>query len=70
MHVGAGSGKLRHGLKTLRVRWENSEDGWRDSIRQEFENKRIVPLESQATTTLRAMQTLCDVLSRIYRECS
>ena len=70
MYVGAGTSKLRHAIKTLRARWDESEDGWRDAIRQEFERKRVEPLDAQATSTLRAMQTLCDVLSRAYRECS
>ena len=70
MYVGSGTSKLRHAVKTLRAQWDQTEDGWRDSIRQDFEDKRINPLESQAMSTVRAMQTLCDVLSRVYRECS
>jgi hypothetical protein len=70
MYVGSGTGKLRHAMKTLRSKWDESEDGWRDQIRQEFERKHIEPLDSQATATLRAMTTLCDVLARAYRECS
>lgn len=70
MFVGSGTSKLRHAIKTLRERWDESEDGWRDANRLEFERKRIEPLDAQANATLRAMQTLCDVLSRAYRECS
>ena len=70
MYVGAGTSKLRHAAKTLRSRWDETEDAWRDSVRQDFERKRLEPIESQAHSTLRAMQTLCDVMSRIYRECS
>jgi len=70
MYVGAGVSKLRQSIKDLRAHWDDSEGGWRDAIRAEFEEKRINPLESQATQTLRAMQEICDVLARIYRECS
>lgn len=70
MYVGSGTSKLRHAIKTLRSRWDETEDSWRDSVRMDFERKRIEPLESQAQATLRAMQILCDTLSRIYRECS
>lgn len=70
MYVGAGTSKLRHAIKTLRQRWDDSEDGWRDMVRQDFERSRLEPVDSQANSTLRAMQTLCDVLTRAYRECS
>ncbi len=70
MYVGSGSSKLRHAIKTVRSKWDESEDGWRDSNRQEFERKRLEPIDAQANSTLRAMQQLCDVLSRAYRECS
>lgn len=70
MHVGSGASAMRHAIKTLRARWDETEDDWRDEIRLDFERKRIEPIDSQATSTLRAMQTLCDVLSRVYRECS
>lgn len=70
MYVGSGTSKLRHAIKTVRERWDASEDGWRDANRQEFERKRLEPIDAQATSTLRAMQQLCDVLSRAYRECS
>ena len=70
MHVGSGSSKLRHAIKTLRAHWDDSEDGWRDANRMEFERKRIEPLDAQANGTLRAMQQLCDILSRAYRECT
>jgi len=70
MHVGSGTSALRHALKTLHARWDESEDGWRAAVRREFEEKRLMPIDAQATSTLRAMQTLCDVMSRVYRECS
>ena len=57
MYVGSGTSKLHHAIKTLRAHWDDSEDGWRDANRQEFERKRIEPLDSQAQSTLRAMQT-------------
>ncbi len=70
MYLGAGTSKLRHATKTLRSKWDETEDSWCDSVRHEFERKRLEPIEGQAYATLRAMQTLCDVMSRIYRDCS
>ena len=70
MYVGSGTAKLRHATRTLRQRWDETEDDWRDRVREDFERIRLEPLDSQANSTLRAMQNLCDVLSRAYRECS
>ena len=70
MNVGAGTGKLRHAMKTLRSKWDATEDEWRDHVREDFEQKRITPLEAQAAATLRAMHNLNEVLARAYRECS
>ena len=70
MYFGAGTPKLNHAIKNLRIAWEATEDGWRDQVRTEFEENHIEPFLSQATNTLRAMEQLSDVFARIYRECS
>ena len=70
MYVGSGTSKLRHASRTLRTRWDDTEESWRDSVREDFERTRLEPLDTQANLTLRAMQALCDVLARAYRDCS
>lgn len=70
MYFGAGVGKLQHALKTLKAHWEVTEDGWRDGMRQEFQERRLEPLATQSSATLRAMDQLADLFSRIHRDCS
>lgn len=70
MYFGAGVGKLQHALKTLKVHWEATEDGWRDQLRQDFEERRLEPIAAQSVTTLRAMAQLADIFTRIQRDCS
>lgn len=70
MYFGAGTSKLQHAIKSLRTHWDESQDGWRDQVRVDFEEQHIVPLDAQATNTLRAMHTIADLLARIQRDCS
>jgi hypothetical protein len=66
----AGSNRLNHAIKTLRVHWDETEAHWRDAVRREFEEHHVEPLESQVETTLRAMQRLGEVLARLRRDCA
>jgi hypothetical protein len=70
MYFGSGVTKLNHAAKALRVNWEATEDGWRDQVRRDFEQRQIEPLLSQATLTIRAMEELSEIFGRIYRDCS
>lgn len=70
MYFGAGTSKLQHALKTLRAHWDSTQDGWRDQVRRDFEERHLAPLDAQVTQTIRAMDTLADVFAKIYRDCS
>ena len=41
MYVGSGTSKLRHAVKTLRQRWDESEDDWRDRVREDFQDESL-----------------------------
>ncbi len=70
MYFGSGTSKLRHALKTLRSQWDQTQDGWNDQVRRDFEEKRLAPLDSQVSSTMRAMDQLAELFSKIYRDCS
>jgi hypothetical protein len=70
MYFGSGLPQLNNALKNLRVAWDQTEEGWRDSLRTDFEEHHVDPFVSSMTNTLRAMDQLSDVFARIYRECS
>lgn len=70
MYFGSGTSKLHHALKTLKANWEATEDGWRDQVRRDFEDRQIEPLASQANIAVRAMDELAELFARIYRDVS
>ncbi len=69
MNGNSGWNKLNDAMKTLAEAWDQTESGWRDFKRVEFEKHSIAPIESQVGATLRGMQQLNEVLSRLRREC-
>ena len=53
---------LQHAMKTLRFRWDETQDVWNDSVRRQFDEQYIVPLEPQVSTTLKAAKRMVDIL--------
>lgn len=65
----AGWNKLNKAMQTLSEKWDQTETGWRDMKRIEFEKDCIRPIESRVAASLRAMLQLSEVLARVRREC-
>jgi hypothetical protein len=65
-----GATKLQYALKNLRARWEDTQDGWSDQVRQTFEDKHLRPLETQVTATIRGMEKLSEVMMKVRQDCS
>jgi hypothetical protein len=61
---------LQHAMKTLRARWDMTQEVWNDSVRRQFEEQYLVPLEPQVMTTLKAVNRLSQIFSRASEECS
>jgi hypothetical protein len=70
MSTSGGSNRLNHAIKTLRAKWDEVEDLWRDGVRRDFEKLHMEPLERQVASTMRGMNELAEVLNRARRECS
>lgn len=70
MRIEAGRGRLYDALKQLRRRWEDVEPLWTDSVRREFEEKILEPLNLIADEALRAMDRLAQVFGQVRRECT
>jgi hypothetical protein len=70
MTFGAAPSQLRNALKNLRGRWDGVEGEWRDDVRRQFEQTRLMPLDQAGEDTLRAMIELVDMMNRVYRDCS
>ncbi|HEY5311700.1 MAG TPA: hypothetical protein VIK18_04250 [Pirellulales bacterium] len=61
---------LQHAMKSLRFRWDETQDVWNDSVRRQFDEQYIVPLEPQVSTTLKAVNRLSQIFARASEECS
>jgi hypothetical protein len=61
---------LNFALKTLVMRWEDTQETWDDSVRQSFEEEHMVPLQPQVLSTLKAINRLNQVMARAYEECT
>jgi hypothetical protein len=70
MRIEAGRGRLYDALKQLRRRWEDIEPLWTDSVRRDFEEKVLAPLNVIADDALRAMDRLTQVFNQARRECT
>jgi len=67
--MSAGAARLKHALKTLRENWEITKELWADGVARDFEKEHIIPLEQQVNTTLRGMDKINDVMSKVRQEC-
>jgi hypothetical protein len=70
VYFGSGKTKLNNAAKALRAHWEATEDGWRDQVRRDFEERQIEPVITQAVVTARAMDDLAELFAKIYRDVS
>jgi hypothetical protein len=69
MALHTGSSKLGLALKTLRLRWEETKEQWKDPVSQAFEANQMTPLERQILATLRAIDRLAQVIDQARSEC-
>jgi hypothetical protein len=68
MTPAAGHGQLYDAIKTLKARWEQTEDLWADSVRREFEETILLPMEQLAGDALRAIDRLEQVVCQVRNE--
>ena len=61
---------LHHSMKTLRQRWDDTGDDWRDAVRQNFEENHLAAIEPQLLATLKAVNRLSQVFARAREDCS
>jgi hypothetical protein len=65
----SGWNKINHAMRTLSDKWDQTEAGWRDQKRVEFEKTCIDPLRAEVEASLRAIKALSEILGRARREC-
>lgn len=65
-----GQTELQSCLKTLLLRWEQTQPEWQDSVRHEFEEEHLESLVPLVRDALRAMERLGQVLAQLHQECT
>jgi hypothetical protein len=61
---------LSNALKTVRLAWEETREGWRDPVARDFEVNQWDVLENHVLAVISAMDRLTPVLSKALRDCS
>jgi len=69
MSLNANATELNAALKTLRERWEEVRDVWRDGVADEFESTVWKSLEAQVNSAVQAMDRLTPILAKALRDC-
>ena len=68
--MSSGGGRLQHALKRLREHWDETKQQWSDQVSREFEQKHLIPLEQQTTSTVHGMGKIAEVIAKVRQECS
>jgi hypothetical protein len=66
----AGSTRLGQCARILRDHWRITEETWSDSVRQRFEDRYLVPLESAVDSAVNGIQGIAEILDQVRRDCS
>jgi len=70
MSLDTGRYQLYAAMKSLRERWERTQETWRDAIRRDFAEDFWEPLEQRVQAALTAIDRLGQVMKRAREECS
>jgi len=70
MRLTTGRTKLKQSHENLMLRWEDTRAGWADDARKAFEKDHLEPLTPDVQGSLRAIDRLSAILSRMQQECS
>lgn len=64
-NVHAGANRLKHTIRDLLDRWEDTRAVWNDAVRRDFEERQIRPLETSVNSAINGMQEISEVLARL-----
>jgi hypothetical protein len=69
MSVTSAKMKLASAARDLRIKWEQASESWNDSASRAFEKNHVDPFESQVRSSLKAMETIGEVMTAVRRDC-
>jgi hypothetical protein len=69
MSMSSGRYQLAFAFKALNEHWEETQQKWRDSVREEFTKNHWLPLAGRVPEVLTAMDGLEQVLAQLRHDC-
>ena len=69
MSVETAKVKLTSSIRDLRVRWDETTDQWKDSASKAFEKDFISPFELEVRSSIKAMETMAEVMIAVRKDC-
>jgi hypothetical protein len=69
MNLEGGRARLYSALKTLQSRWDTTEPHWQDTMKGQFVEQVLTPLQTQAAAALEAIDKMDLVLHQMRRDC-
>jgi hypothetical protein len=66
----AGSHRLVQCFRLLRDQWLSTEGTWNDAVRQRFEERYLMPLESAVDSAVNGIGAMAEILEQVRRDCS
>ncbi len=69
MSLQDGRGRLYSALETLRAHWDQTEPHWRDTMKAQFVEQILLPLQEQTAAALQAIDRMDVILHQMRRDC-
>ena len=69
MSVDTAKVKLTSAIRDLRVRWDETTDQWKDAASASFEKDYVTPFELEARSSIKAMETMAEVMIAVRKDC-
>ncbi len=69
MNLDGGRGRLYAALKALQAKWDNIDPQWRDTMKVQFVEQTLTPLQDQTAAALEAVAQMDVILHQMRRDC-
>ena len=69
MNLEGGRAQLYSALKTLQSHWDNTEPHWQDTMKVQFVEQLLTPLQTQTAAALQAIDQMDVILHQMRRDC-
>jgi hypothetical protein len=69
MSLEGGRARLYSALKTLQSRWDSTEPHWQDTMKLQFVEQLLTPLQTHTAAALQAIDQMNVILNQMRRDC-